>query len=175
MGGTMANDEQVMCVAAPIAIANGFDIDGFAKLLWNYSLGYQDSSNQDVTTRYLNGILSCFHYYYTGVGDSIIFDNMLTPFDESVISFSGVFGNYWDGDRTIPPPAPGTNTINALDQTYSDDPMGWWQPYCQNVIDNAWVANWGILCRDAFELAKRIKQSNRRHGLPLTNLSNVEV
>lgn len=40
-GGTLASDEQVMAVAAPIAVSYGFDVDDFARKLWNASLGWR--------------------------------------------------------------------------------------------------------------------------------------
>jgi hypothetical protein len=40
-GGFIASDEQVMLVAAPYAIANGFPVDYFAKALWNVSTGWK--------------------------------------------------------------------------------------------------------------------------------------
>lgn len=39
-GGRMATDEQVMLVAAPIAVLNGWDVDSFAAKLWDRSRGY---------------------------------------------------------------------------------------------------------------------------------------
>ncbi len=42
-GGLVASDEQVMLVAAPIAVANGLDIDDFARRLWNKSKGWRDA------------------------------------------------------------------------------------------------------------------------------------
>lgn len=40
-GGCIASDEQVMLVAAVYAVANGFDVDGFAEELWAYSSGWR--------------------------------------------------------------------------------------------------------------------------------------
>lgn len=40
-GGMVASDEMVMLVAAPIAVANGIDIDLFAERLWNKSPGWR--------------------------------------------------------------------------------------------------------------------------------------
>lgn len=39
-GGRLASDEQVMLVAAPIAVLNGWDVDSFAAKLWDRSRGY---------------------------------------------------------------------------------------------------------------------------------------
>lgn len=39
-GGGFASDEQVMLVAAPIAVAYGLDVDDFARKLWNASPGW---------------------------------------------------------------------------------------------------------------------------------------
>jgi len=39
-GGRLATDEQVMLVAAPIAVVNGLDVDSFARRLWDRSRGY---------------------------------------------------------------------------------------------------------------------------------------
>jgi hypothetical protein len=179
MGGTMANDEQVMCVAAPIAIANGFDIDGFAKLLWAYSKGYEQ--HNDVVTRDPNGILSCFHADSADPSNPIIAHvymrdwseprsgaippgyDVSAPTDEASIDFWNKTG----GTFLVP------NWENGA--KYGLVFGGKWIPYCPNAINNAWVANWGTLCVDAFELATRIKQSNRRHRKPLTNLVDVEV
>ena len=40
-GGTIASDEQVMFVAAPIAVANGFDVDMLAVELWRRCPGWR--------------------------------------------------------------------------------------------------------------------------------------
>jgi hypothetical protein len=40
-GGSVASDEQVLLVAAPIAVANGFDVDAFAAELWNACPGWR--------------------------------------------------------------------------------------------------------------------------------------
>jgi len=42
-GGLLASDEQVMLVAAPVAIANGFPVDDFAAALWKRSKGWRDA------------------------------------------------------------------------------------------------------------------------------------
>lgn len=42
--GRMAGDEQVMLVAAPIAVANGFDVDTFAAALWDRSKGWSSAN-----------------------------------------------------------------------------------------------------------------------------------
>ncbi len=40
-GGLLASDEQVMMVAAPVAIANGYPVDYFAEALWKKSKGWR--------------------------------------------------------------------------------------------------------------------------------------
>lgn len=40
-GGWLASDEQVMLVAAPIAVSYGLDVDTFARKLWDRSLGWR--------------------------------------------------------------------------------------------------------------------------------------
>lgn len=40
LGGTIASDEQVMIVAAPIAVANGLDVDSFAEALHARAVGW---------------------------------------------------------------------------------------------------------------------------------------
>lgn len=40
-GGVIASDEQVMLVAAPIAVSHGWDIDRFARALYSYSAGWR--------------------------------------------------------------------------------------------------------------------------------------
>jgi len=200
LGGTMASDEQVMCVAAPFAIANGFDIDGFAKLLWAFSNGfaapdiYGPDDTAVLTTRDPNGIVACYladpqpseepyysvavsnnNWYYTRRAD--LTQPAPVGMNESVLAQQ--VANYQDT-------APSTGesggrmviTFNDAKRAMGvDGPIyrGEWLNYCGNVIDNAWVANWAVLTMDAFELAKRIKQSNRRHHQPLTNLVDVEV
>lgn len=42
-GGMLASDEQVMLVAAPIAIANGLNVDAFARQLWDTSRGWRSA------------------------------------------------------------------------------------------------------------------------------------
>ena len=42
-GGGVASDEQVMLVAAPYAVANGFDVDEFAEELWKRSGGWRSA------------------------------------------------------------------------------------------------------------------------------------
>lgn len=44
-GGVIASDEQVMLVAAPYAVANGFDVDEFAKELWTRSSGWSGADS----------------------------------------------------------------------------------------------------------------------------------
>ena len=39
-GGNLATDEQVMLIAAPIAVTNGWDVDTFAAKLWEFSSGW---------------------------------------------------------------------------------------------------------------------------------------
>ena len=41
-GGLSASDEQVMLVAAPVAVANGLDVDDFARALYSRSRGWHD-------------------------------------------------------------------------------------------------------------------------------------
>lgn len=45
-GGVLASDEQVMLVAAPIAVSHGLDVDDFARRLWERSKGWR-GGNQD--------------------------------------------------------------------------------------------------------------------------------
>ncbi len=45
-GGMIASDEQVMLVAAPIAVANGIDIDTFATALWKKSKGWRGAATE---------------------------------------------------------------------------------------------------------------------------------
>lgn len=45
-GGVLASDEQVMLVAAPIAVSHGLDVDDFARRLWERSSGWR-AGNQD--------------------------------------------------------------------------------------------------------------------------------
>lgn len=40
-GGAFASDEQVMIVAAPVAVAYGLNVDVFARMLWNESPGWR--------------------------------------------------------------------------------------------------------------------------------------
>lgn len=40
-GGVLASDEQVMLVAAPIAVSHGLDVDDFARRLWEQSQGWR--------------------------------------------------------------------------------------------------------------------------------------
>lgn len=48
-GGLLASDEQVMLVAAPVAVANGLDVDDFARQLWNRSKGWRAAGAALVT------------------------------------------------------------------------------------------------------------------------------
>lgn len=42
-GGMLASDEQVMLVAAPVAVSHGWDVDKFAEALFNYSDGWRSA------------------------------------------------------------------------------------------------------------------------------------
>lgn len=44
-GGALASDEQVMMVAAPFAIANGYSVDYFARALWQACRGWRDADS----------------------------------------------------------------------------------------------------------------------------------
>lgn len=45
-GGVIASDEQVMLVAAPYAVANGFDVDQFAMTLYKISAGWRGAEER---------------------------------------------------------------------------------------------------------------------------------
>lgn len=47
-GGMLASDEQVMLVAAPIAVANGLDVDDFARKLWDKSKGWRNADPKSI-------------------------------------------------------------------------------------------------------------------------------
>lgn len=46
-GGMIASDEQVMLVAAPIAVAHGIDVDTFATALWKKSKGWRGAATPE--------------------------------------------------------------------------------------------------------------------------------
>jgi hypothetical protein len=54
-GGTLASDEQVMLVAAPVALAGGIaDVDEFAKRLWSRSKGWRDTNSGSQVVKQFN-------------------------------------------------------------------------------------------------------------------------
>lgn len=60
LGGTIASDEQVMVVAAPIAVAYGLDVDTLAVKLYESSIGWVNlPSDMRMTTRYDKPIYDC--------------------------------------------------------------------------------------------------------------------
>lgn len=96
-GGTLASDEQVMLVAAPIALANGFPIDDFAVALWKKSKGWQSVDPESLVTR---------------------------------------------------------NLVKVTYEGSDEDFHAVVEKYCMDLVANAWWAQWAVLARDAFELAK---------------------
>lgn len=50
-GGVLASDEQVMMVAAPIAVSRGFPVDAFARALWKRSHGWRVTNPKSAVFR----------------------------------------------------------------------------------------------------------------------------
>lgn len=84
-GGVLASDEQVMLVAAPIAVAYGYPVDYFARALWAKSKGWHDAPEDDSSVVFKNIGL---RYLYNAGGDA-------PPADVEVVACKGAVANAW--------------------------------------------------------------------------------
>lgn len=153
LGGCIASDEQVMLVAAPIAVANGLDIDDFARKLFYKSKGWKsaiDSARYYVPFSWEKSrIFEKGPIVVGGVGS---FQLVGDPSTELALAF--VY------DRS-PRGIEFHNVINVDSNEIwkvSSQPGSESDPCWTRVPCNAWWLQLGVLTSDAFDLLNEIQR-----------------